>query len=203
MLKKAMIPPDDLDIVGGLYELCDPAYSTKKRSDSSAFIVCGFNKDGHLIVKLANKEKMDSKDVVETLFSLQRQWRPRVVGVEANSTQMLLMTYIKEMRKQRGLFFKITEIKTGTKSSKVDRIRKLVPYFKEGKIFIPEEFEDLYDELKSFPKGHDDLLDALSFIENVKRPPTEPQNLTWEPRDEYFSNFGYSPFGTVPKGARM
>lgn len=203
MLTQAKIKPDDMDIVGGLYLTMDPAYSVKKKSDKSAYIVCGFNKDGHLLIKLAHKERMDSRQAVETLFSLQKQWKPRVVGVEANSTQILLMSYIKELRRQQGLFFKITEVKTGTKGSKQDRIRKLLPYFKTGKIYIPEEFEEIYDELRAFPRGHDDLIDALSFVENLKRPLVINKPNPWEPGDEYFGNFGYTPFQAEQKGARF
>jgi len=153
------------------YLLVDPAYTVNKKSDSTAFIVCGFTSKNQLRVLLAHKEKLDSKEVVEMVFSLQKQWRPRIVGIEANASQKLLSAWIRDKQRETGQVFRITEIKTGPKKAKEDRIRELIPYFKEGRIAIPVEFEDIFEELANFPRGsHDDLIDALSFIEMVRRP---------------------------------
>jgi len=159
------------EIYGGKYLLVDPAYSVSKRSDHTGFIVCGFDREKRLHILLSHKIKADAKEVVDTIFSLQQQWKPRVVAIEANSAQRILPSWMKEKQRQSGIFFRITEIKTGPIKSKIDRIKRLVPYFKEGRIAIPAEFEDLHEELAGFPRSNvDDLIDALAFIEDVRKP---------------------------------
>jgi predicted phage terminase large subunit-like protein len=165
-----------------------------KKSDFSAFIVCGFDSNRILHVVEAYRDKLDAKDVVEKIFQLREQYRPRVVAIEANATQQVLTHWIKDQQTSRGTHFRITEVKNGPKQSKGDRIKALLPYFKGGRIAIPEEFDELYSELSCFPNlKHDDLLDALSFIEKVKLPEmssySNPNN-----KDAYFKDTKYTPF---------
>jgi predicted phage terminase large subunit-like protein len=193
MQEAARIEKDD-KIVGRTYLLVDPAYTKNKKSDSSGFVVCGENKNMELIVKEAYKDKLDSKEVVDHVFALYEKWKPNIVAIESNATQVVLSSWIKEKRKEKGVYFALTPVKkTGPKA---DLIRKLVPYFRQGKIYIPSHFEDLYEELSSFPKGaHDDLLNALAFFTMVRKPYVPTVAKEWKPEDEYFSGIGYTPYG--------
>ncbi|MFH0897733.1 MAG: hypothetical protein V1850_06795, partial [Candidatus Bathyarchaeota archaeon] len=156
--------------------LVDPAYTIKKRSDFTAFIYCGYDADNILQVRMALKEKKDTKDIVDTIFSMQGTFHPGQVGIEANGTQ-ILAKWVRDKRTERQQFFKITEIKTGPAKSKQVRIRALKALFKDGKIAISREFEDLLQEFSDFPFGlHDDLIDCLSFVLDKvfqKNPPAQ------------------------------
>jgi predicted phage terminase large subunit-like protein len=176
------------------YLLVDPAYSLNKKSDYSAFILCGFDRAGVLHIMEAFRDKLDAREVVDKIFALRQQYHPRLVGVEANASQQVLLHWIKERQLDLNIHFRIEGIKTGPKQSKQDRIKALLPYFKSNKIAIPEQFEELHTELACFPSiKHDDLSDALSFIEKVKKPMiggyTGNLNI-----NTYYPDFGYTPF---------
>lgn len=179
------------------YLLCDPAYTVKKKSDSTAFIVLEqflYNKKEYIRVLLAYKDKLESRDVVDKLFAIRDQYRPAVVAIEANASQQVLSTWIRDKQREKKVFFRITELKTGPTKSKEDRIMAMHSYFKDGTIAIPAEFDDLFDEYTVFPDGsHDDLIDALAFYPPVKKPLMTTVEKIWEPAKEYFSDFGYTP----------
>lgn len=147
----------------------DPAYSTGRRSDFSAFIYCGYDMANILHVRMAFKEKKEISAVVDTIFSMQRVYKPSIVGIESNSTQ-ILSKWVKDKQNEKGQHFRVTEIKTGTVKTKEQRIRALKSLFKDDKIAISREFTDLIEELSNFPNDleHDDLIDCLSFILNDK-----------------------------------
>jgi hypothetical protein len=78
----------------------------------------------------------------------------------------------------RGSFPTITELKDMGKR-KEDRIRGLVPRFQYGKVFFKckeERFDDadkLIEQLLTFPMSkHDDLMDSLSYIQDIAFIPT-------------------------------
>ena len=73
--------------------------------------------------------------------------------------------------------FQVTEV--GGQTSKVDRIKRLIPLFEAGRIWLPESHNTtdwqrvvvdhvrafVEEEYMAFPVGlHDDMLDALSRI---------------------------------------
>jgi hypothetical protein len=79
---------------------------------------------------------------------------------------------------RRSYRFRIQKV-GGVNVSKVDRIRRLLPIFRERRMIFPESFPYTYEsgktvdliqvfieeELAAFPVGrHDDMLDALSRI---------------------------------------
>jgi len=175
------------------YLLIDPAYTVKKRSDSTAFIVLFVDYKGFIHIELAYKEKLEPKDVVDRIFNLQALYRPNVVAIEANASQQILSSWIRETAKTSGKHFRITDVKTGPSKAKNDRIRRLLHYFKKNLIAIPEECDELFDELIQFPNGkHDDLIDALSFYEDVKRT-ISSEGYFYDTKPKYFENYGFTP----------
>jgi phage terminase large subunit-like protein len=87
------------------------------------------------------------------------------------------VSYIKEKMEESNYRFTIKPV--GGNLSKVDRIRKLIPIFEEGRFYLPKklyktDFEKksqdlikqfLEDEYETFPVGlHDDMLDCMARI---------------------------------------
>lgn len=68
------------------------------------------------------------------------------------------------------MFFTITQLRAQRK--KEERISALQPRFSSGSVWVPENAGEWWTELKgemlAFPHGvHDDLLDALAYIEQL------------------------------------
>jgi predicted phage terminase large subunit-like protein len=177
--------------------LLDPAYSTSCSSDYSAFTYCGYTDDGTLKIELSLREKVEPDKLVEQVFAMRMAYRPHIVGIESNSTQ-ILGKWIKDKRAEKGQYFKIVEIKT-PHNSKILRIRALKALFKTHKIAINPECIDLLNEFKEFPTSKkDDLIDCVSFVLNEAlhnpnyqdKPVVRPKSGPWK------SLPGYKPIGS-------
>lgn len=145
--------------------LLDPAYSTSCRSDYSAFIFCGYTKDGTLRIDVGLREKLEPHQLIDQVFAMRMAMKPHLVAIEANGMQ-ILAKWVKDKRKERQQYFKIVEIKTPHNSKEL-RIKALKSLFKAKKIAISPECVDLLDEFTEFPNSkNDDLMDCVSFVLN-------------------------------------
>ena len=102
--------------------------------------------------------------------------------------QSALKQFVAEEMLRRGQIIPLKGVKRGrfgsdgsikSDNSKGARIRSLIPRFEFGKIFLSQGLDDLLIEYKSFPRGaHDDLLDALSSIEEIVFYPDKPKEVS-------------------------
>lgn len=158
------------------YILVDPANSKKKRSDYTAMMVIGLGEDKNVYVLDMVRDKLSLTERAETLFRLHKKWKPvRSVIYEQYGAQAD-GTYLREKMDLLNYRFHM-QIVAGH-LSKEERVRRLVPYFENGRILFPRhcwyrtqyEEQDLdlvkvfrNEEYLTFPSGlHDDMLDALS-----------------------------------------
>ncbi len=132
--------------------------------DYDAVVTTGINPhNGHIYVIHYNRERMNPGEQVSVIFDHYRAYKSLRFYLEAISYQRTLAYWIRKRMTQENVFFPIEEIRSH-KSSKVDRIRGLQPYFSATRIFIKADMPELENELLSFPHGrHDDVIDALSM----------------------------------------
>ena len=158
------------------YLTVDAASSKKKGSDYTAIWAVGLGKDGNYYCIPEVRDRLNLKERGDRLFDLHRKYKPKEVRYEKYG----LMADIEHMQarmENENYRFRITEVAGQT--SKADRIKRLIPLFEAGKIWIPESLNvtdwqkqtvDLvHDFVESeffpFPVGlHDDMLDSLSRI---------------------------------------
>ena len=157
--------------------LCfDGASSKKKGSDYTAGWAVGLGVDGNYYCVPVVRDRLNLKERADKVFDAHRKYRPMQTRYEKYG----LMADIEHMQarmEQENYRFHITEVAGQT--SKHDRIKRLVPLFEAGRIWIPESHNvtdwqrttvDLVhsfieEEYMAFPVGlHDDMLDALSRI---------------------------------------
>jgi len=176
------------------YIVIDPANEKKKTSDYTVMIVVGLGGDQNYYILDIIRDRLNLTERADALFHLHRKYRPLNVGYEKYGMQADL-DYIKERMRQQTYNFRVTEL--GGKVAKNDRIRALIPYFEQNRVFLPEScYKTLHDkktydltdifinqEYMTFPySGHDDMLDALArmldkelaviwprFYENTKK----------------------------------
>ena len=158
------------------YLVCDAANSKKKGSDYTAFWAVGLGKDGNYYCVPEVRDRLNLKERGDRLFTLHRKYRPIETRYEKYGLMADIEHYQQRMETE-NYRFKITEVAGQT--SKQDRIKRLLPLFEAGRIWIPESLNvtdwqrmtvDLVhtfieEEYMAFPVGlHDDMMDALARI---------------------------------------
>ena len=158
------------------YLLFDAASSKKKGSDYTAAWAVGLGTDGNYYCVPEVRDRLNLKERGDRLFSLHRKYKPKQVRYEKYGL-MADVEHYKSRMEQENYRFQITEV--GGQTSKQDRIKRLIPLFEAGRIWLPTSHHvttwekvtvDLVhafieDEYMAFPVGlHDDALDALARI---------------------------------------
>jgi predicted phage terminase large subunit-like protein len=157
--------------------LCfDGASSKKKGSDYTAGWAVGLGVDGNYYCVPIVRDRLNLKERADKVFEAHRKYKPKQTRYEKYG----LMADIEHMQARMeadNYRFDITEVAGQT--SKHDRIKRLVPLFEAGRIWLPETHHmtdwqrttvDLVhafieEEYMAFPVGlHDDMLDALARI---------------------------------------
>ena len=163
------------------YILVDPAggKESSKKKDYTSMIVWGLAADANYYLLDAIRDKdLNPRDRQETLFELVKKWQPRKVGYEEYGGFSDIPD-IKEKQKEQNFRFNIESL-GGTKLSKEDRIRRMIPLFMDGRVILPEygfyvkkkngEIIDIIrafveEEYLMFPVAkNDDMFDAMSRI---------------------------------------
>lgn len=159
-----------------IYIVCDPANAKKKRSDYTVMWVIGLGRDERYVVLDVLRDKLNLSERSDRLFDLVEQWKPILVGYEEYGL-MADVQHLQHLQDERNFRFRI--VKVGGTTGKVDRIRRLMPLFEEGRIILPRSrMRTLYDkttvnlidvfveqEYAAHPVAeHDDMLDALARI---------------------------------------
>lgn len=165
----------------------DPAISLNDGADYTATVVVKVDSDKNWYVTMARRQRITATETLSWIFKLYDDLRPQAVGIEEVAYQSALKQFIAEEMLRRDKIIPLKGIKRasfttdgGLKSdnSKGARIRSLIPRFEFGKIFLSQGLDDLLLEYKSFPRGaHDDLLDALSSIEDIVFYPDKPKEV--------------------------
>lgn len=173
-----------------LYLLVDPASQKKKYSDYSCFMIVGCGADENYYVLDIVRDRLNLTERADMLFMLHKKWRPRAVGYEKYGMQSDIEHFEDKMKREN---YRFDIIEVGGQMQKEDRIRRLVPLFETGRMFLPDALyrtdylgkkHDLVrnfidDEFLGFPVAtHDDMLDCLSRI-------VEPDIGAFFPEAEY------------------
>jgi predicted phage terminase large subunit-like protein len=164
------------------YVLVDPASSRKDSADYTSMWVVGLGPDQNLYVLDIIRDRLSLTERADAVMRLHRKWRPLEVRYEEYGLQADI-EHIQDMQEREQHRFRIQKV--GGRVSKEDRIKRLVPMFEQGRIWLPEALyvpnregrsENLVDafieqEYLAFPVGaHDDMLDALSRIAEPEMP---------------------------------
>jgi phage terminase large subunit-like protein len=154
--------------------LVDPSSGkSRTRGDFTSMWVIGVGQDGNDYILDGIRDRLNLTERTEALFSLVRRHKPGAVGYEQYGLQADI-EHIRAEQERQQYRFKIVEI--GGAMKKEDRIRRLIPIFQQGRLWMPSSMirmmadghqrdimEDFRSEYLSFPVGaHDDALDCLA-----------------------------------------
>lgn len=173
------------------YIICDPASDKKKSSDYTVFMVIGYGGDKNYYIIDIVRDRLNLAERTRTLFSLHRRYSPVSVGYERYGMQADI-EHVKDIQERENYRFEIIEL--GGQMPKNDRIRRLVPLFEAGRVYVPENMTKVDHESKginltrafvdeeylAFPvSAHDDMLDCLSRICDEDFPMQAPIKSGW------------------------
>jgi len=185
------------------YITTDFATSEKQTADYSVISVWAYNSNGDWfwVDGICERQTMDKS--IDDLFRLCQFYKPQQVGVEVTGQQGAFIQWLQQEMLNRNIWFNFASSeKSGNPgirpvTSKLARFNLVVPWFKMGKMYFPEEMKtsvimgqftgQLRMATVSGLKSKDDCIDTISMLAYLKpwRPsdsvPATPEEIDrWE-----------------------
>lgn len=174
------------------YITTDFATSDKQSADFSVISVWAYNNNGDWFWVDGICARQDMGKNINDLFRLCSEYHPMSVGIEVTGQQSGFIPWIQEQQIVRNNYFTLATkdnsqlpgIRPNT--NKLQRFNVVVPWFKAGKMYFPEEMKhtpvvaEMMDELKlaslaGFKSKHDDAIDTISMLANMS---------AWKPSEQ-------------------
>jgi phage terminase large subunit-like protein len=158
--------------LAGFEEVAKNASASKKRLDETAIAIVKINdEDGSWWVKDIQHGRWDIKETAEIILRVITEYQPLALGIEKGSLKNAVLPYLSDLMRKYNKFCHIHDLTHGNRK-KTDRIVwSLQGRFEHGRIFLNKDgdFEDFKEQLLLFPTPgvHDDLVDALSYIDQL------------------------------------
>jgi len=182
------------------YITTDFATSEEQASDFSVISVWAYNNKGFwfLVDGVCKRQLMDKN--IDDLFRLAQMYSPQSVGIEVSGQQGGFIPWIQGEMLKRNQWFHLASDNNSNKagirpnSKKLVRFQIVVPWFKRGEFFFPEEWRgkhelmiELEDELTNvtlngFKSKHDDASDTISMLSVLK--PWKPSQVAKQKQDD-------------------
>jgi predicted phage terminase large subunit-like protein len=141
----------------------DTAFTKNERSDYSACTTWGVfykdedQKDPHIILLDAYKERLEFPELKERAFQMWKEWEPDAFIVEAKAAGSPLIFELRRM----GI--PVSEFTPTKGNDKIARLNSVTDLFASGKVWAPPKrwAEEVIEEMAAFPNSeHDDLVDS-------------------------------------------
>lgn len=144
----------------------DLAISEKERADWSVFHVVGIDSAGVLYHVNTIRERMDGRQIVDTITRLQLHYNLEWIAIEQDKIGKAIGPFLREAAIQRGIFPTIYPIVPS--ADKPTRIRSIQARMRMQSVRFDKDadyYHTLEQEFLQFPRGrHDDQVDAYSCI---------------------------------------
>lgn len=166
------------------YADVEKAKGKKERLDQTAIAVVKVCESGWY-VKEIRAGRWDVRRTAIEIIKAAHDVQAVAVGIEGGALKNALMPYLKEKQKSIGVFLNIVEVTHGGKK-KTDRIAwALQGRLQQQKLMVNVEdrnaewYRNFESQLLDFPNPltHDDMLDALAYIDQVSVSPMGLEDL--------------------------
>jgi phage terminase large subunit-like protein len=176
--------------LAGFEEVGGNASAAKKRLDETAIaIVKVSDDDGTWWVKDILRGRWGVQETANKILKVIADYEPVAIGIERGALKNAVLPYLSDLMRKYNKYSHIHDLTHGNRK-KTDRIVwSLQGRFEHGRIILNEDgdFEDFKEQLLLFPTPgvHDDLPDALSYIDqlSVTSYQTDYEESDWEPLD--------------------
>jgi len=170
------------------YVTADLAISESEKADYSVFIVAGVDENKVIHIKDIIRERLDGRDIVDTLLSLQRIYEPDAVGIEEMQVSKAIGPFLREEMVKTNTYLSLIPLKHGGKD-KVARSRSIQARMRAHGVRFNKDadwYPSFENECLTFPRGkHDDQVDAFAYLglmlDKIIEAPTKEE----EDEDEY------------------
>jgi predicted phage terminase large subunit-like protein len=177
--------------------LVDAANSKRRSSDYTSMWVIGLAADRNYYALDMVRDRLNLTERAAAVMRLHRKWRPMQTRYESYGA-MADVAHIKAVQEAENYRFDITPV--AGKSPKNDRIRRLIPLFEQGRVYLPQtlnytDYEGVVRDLVgdfieqeycAFPVGqHDDMMDSLARIEEPELDLVWPRESSSTKKDRY------------------
>lgn len=200
------------------YITTDWATSEKKRADYTVIAVWAINNNGDWFWVDGVRQQETMEKNVDELFRLVAQYRPMNVGVEVTGQQGGFVPWLQREMMNKNVFFSLASHSNGKNpgirplTDKIERFNLVVPLFKRGKMFFPEQMRThpvvaaFVEEITMATKGgfktkNDDCADNVAQLELLgawlpgeEMPMVQDKNGRWAPDDEEVEPSGLSSY---------
>jgi len=170
---------DNVNLVGlNIYLLFDPANGKKKANDYTCGWVVGLGEDGKIRVLDMARDRLNLTERTNLVFDWHRKYKPMRDGVRYEQYgKDSDIQHIESRQAEENYSFDVHA--AGGSTPKPDRIKRLIPYFEQGRILLPRTFyytnyekktrdlvhDFIHEEYLAFPVPvHDDMLDSLARL---------------------------------------
>jgi predicted phage terminase large subunit-like protein len=171
------------------YITTDFATSDKQTADFSVISVWAYNANGDWFWVDGICERQTMEKTIDSLFHLVSEYRPQSVAIETTGQQGAFIQWLQREQMARNIWFNFASEKgrPGIRptANKLSRFNLMVPLFKTGKMYFPEEMKSsqIIQQFMSQIslatinglKGKDDCLDTISMLAYIN---------AWKPSED-------------------
>lgn len=173
---------EDEDKIVHFYITADLAISEAERADYTVFLVAAVDENRRIYIRDVIRDRMDGKEIVDTILALERAWRPEVFGIEEMQVSKAIGPFLREEMARQNTYPNLVPLKhqgkdkhARAKSIQARTAAHSVRFDKQG-----EWYQDFEDECCTFPRAkHDDQFDAFAYLgmllDAVIEAPTEAE----------------------------
>lgn len=160
-----------------VFAAMDFAYTMERRSDYTAIVVIGVDKNQNYYILEIDRFKTNKiSDYFQHILDLHMKWDFRKIRCEVTAAQDVIVKDLKNNYIRKfGLALSVDEFKPtrymGTKDERVNNT--LQPKYENGQMwhYLGGNCQTLEEELKLLHPPHDDIKDALASVVDVCIPP--------------------------------
>jgi len=149
------------------YCTADLAISQSETADYSAFVIAGVDEDKIIHVKHIIRERLDGKEIVDTILGIQRTYDIEAFGIEEMQVSKAIGPFLREEMLKTNTFINLVKLKHGGKD-KIQRARSIQARMRARGVVFDKEADwwpNFEDEIIKFPRGkNDDQVDALAYM---------------------------------------
>jgi predicted phage terminase large subunit-like protein len=170
--------------LAGFEDVNEQMGNKKAHLDQTAISVVKVNSKGWWVKEILYG-RWDVRETAVRIVKAARDNHVKIIGIEKGALKNAVTPYLKELMQRTGYYCSMHELTHGNKK-KTDRIVwSLQGRFEHGRVKLrPGPWNnDFVDQLMQFPdpKTHDDLVDSLSYIDQMATSIT----VEWDAQPEY------------------
>jgi phage terminase large subunit-like protein len=183
--KEPLLVP--VDVVIGI----DP--SSGKSKDYTGIVVNCTAPDGKRYLAYANREKLAPDQLVDRLFGLYLEYRPRLIVIEEAAMQIIIQYWLRQEMRVRNIYLPLKgDPVPNTMSKETKLFQALQPIYSSGVMHHRSQQTALEEELFTFPKSkHDDIMDALYLASKYSIRPLDVPVMKEKQKKKLFVHYNW------------